>query len=187
MNFPKFIYSRSEDRHFIIHTGFPRFIGEAVYKDGRYEITLLDTFPVKEGDEMVLASLLREAGNFFSEQNFIDEKISKFLFCENPLLDHHNDERSFIMHTRYPMMLAEVHHFEDPKAAQELFETTKYSTMLDYDIEQIVLTSIWLEKNQLSESKINKLLKRMADWYDAYLRWEDEQEDWRNENEEEIY
>jgi hypothetical protein len=67
-NFPKFLYAKEEGRHFVIHTGFPRFIGEAIKKESFYDMhpELIDDFPVKAGDEMVMASLMREAGDFLA-------------------------------------------------------------------------------------------------------------------------
>lgn len=69
--FPKFLYSKEEGRHFIIHTAFPRFIGEAVKQNNHYDMVnpeMIDSFPVKSGDEMFLASLMREAGEFLSRR-----------------------------------------------------------------------------------------------------------------------
>jgi hypothetical protein len=73
MKLPKFIYACQDGRHFIIHTGFPRFIGEAIKTDIGYmmetpNIIMIDDFPIKAGDEMFLAGLMREAGEFLSER-----------------------------------------------------------------------------------------------------------------------
>lgn len=185
-NLPKFLYSRLGDQHFIFHNNFPRFAGEAIKKGNAYEIQpeMIDTFPVKDGDEQVLASLLREAGDFFSSQNFIDEKISKFLLCENPLLDERHDGRTFILHTREPMALTEIQHYEDDlDAAQKKYEDTDNAVLLSYGIESIVIYPLWIDQNQVRDERIGKLMKAIADWYHAYLIWEDAQDFEGDDNE----
>jgi hypothetical protein len=73
MKLPRFIYACQDGRHFCVHTEFPRFFGEAIKTEIGYmmetpNIEMIDDFPIKAGDEMFLAGLMREAGEFLSER-----------------------------------------------------------------------------------------------------------------------
>lgn len=109
-------------------------------------------------------------------------KISKFLICENPLVD---DERVFILHTRQPMILAEVVHFEGINDSERMdierkIETPRWAR-LDYPPETIYFFMIklypdekFLKMNtQEQADTIAGLMRRMADWYKSYLIFED--------------
>ena len=68
---PKFLYAKESERHFVIHTQFPKFIGEFIKQpDGSYtmEPELIDNPSVKSGDEKTFAKLMREAGDFISQK-----------------------------------------------------------------------------------------------------------------------
>ena len=106
--------------------------------------------------------------------------LPKFLFCENPLLDERHDGRSFILHARRPLILAEVFHFNSSqeKESMQCKSAFNVGASLDYSSDEyIILGAVWIESNLL-EKEIKTLpgiMRRMADWYEAYLIWEDKQ------------
>lgn len=113
------------------------------------------------------------------------DKPPKFLLCENPIADL-SDGRLFILHNRRPHLLAEVKHYENLNDSDRM-EIEKSLTLygrLDYPPETIFLAPVWIYESELSDSldaqqKANKLaglMRRMADWYEAYLVWEDGQD-----------
>lgn len=108
-------------------------------------------------------------------------KPPAFLLCENPIADK-SDGRLFILHNREPRLLAEVHHYEDLTDEQkmDIQRQIPIGGRLDYDSETIFFTPMWLDSElatQADADKIAGLFRRMADWYKAYLIWEDEQAD----------
>lgn len=117
----------------------------------------------------------------------MSNKTPAFLICENPILSE-NDGRLFILHTRTPAMLVEIKHFEGLTDA-EVAELTKIATpdgaRLDYGNEVIFFLQQWimpeLEYAKLSAQeqadKVSGIMRRMADWYKAYLIWEDSQDE----------
>jgi hypothetical protein len=112
------------------------------------------------------------------------DKTAKFLLCENPIADK-SDGRLYILHTRKPVILAEVFHFDIDDEAEytrckQAFPT---NATLNYNPEYIVLGQIWMEpvyvpeeKAQEFSNKLAGIMRRMADWYQAYLIWEDSQD-----------
>lgn len=105
-------------------------------------------------------------------------KLPKFLLAENPIADK-SDGRLFILHTQTPVLIAEVFHFDagDEPAQMECKRAFPIGAALDYDDEYIVIGARWVEENSLHPDKLAGLMRRMADWYHAYLIWEDNQEE----------
>lgn len=100
-------------------------------------------------------------------------KISKFLLCENPIV---NDSRIFILHTGTPLILAEAFHFDfdtDEKIVMNCKRQFTAGASVDYPLEYIVLGAIFVEPNNKSVDELAKIMSRMGDWYHAYLKWED--------------
>jgi hypothetical protein len=116
-------------------------------------------------------------------------KLPKFLFCENPIADK-SDGRQFILHARRPVILAEVFHFNEAQESEsmECKRAFNLCATLDYPPEYIVLGAVWTEpiviKNQEEANRLAGIMRRMADWYETYLIWEDSQD--HNFNEEEL-
>lgn len=110
-------------------------------------------------------------------------KLSKFLHCENPLVNDQHDGRAFILHTRDPLIIAEIFPFEDLTEEKRMnFERGLAAFgRLDNGDE----TFYFVPVKFLPDEKFNKLspqeqsdelsgiMRRMADWYEAYLIWED--------------
>jgi hypothetical protein len=97
-----------------------------------------------------------------------------------------SDGRLFILHNREPRLLAEVHHFEDLSENQILSIQMDWAVYqrLDYHPETIFFVPIWFDDIELQKTDVSILtdkmtgaLRRMADWYKAYLIWEDSQDE----------
>ena len=106
------------------------------------------------------------------------------MLCENPIV---NDGRVFVFHAREPMILAEVHHYE-AFTDEELMDierqiTTPAWSRLDYPPETIYFFAVkffpderFIKKDaQGPADELAGIMRRMADWYEAYLIWEDKQ------------
>jgi hypothetical protein len=113
-------------------------------------------------------------------------KTPAFLLCENPILSE-NDGRLFILHTRTPAMLVELNHFKgltDNEIAELSKIATRDGARLDYGNEVIFFLQQWIMpepeyaalKPQEQADKVAGIMRRMADWYKAYLIWEDSQD-----------
>lgn len=104
-------------------------------------------------------------------------KLPKFLLCENPIADK-SDGRIFILHTKFPKLIAEVFHLEieDEKSQMECKQAFATGASLEYGTEYIVFGAIWIEQHAEDVDKLAGLMRRMADWYEAYLVWEDAQD-----------
>lgn len=108
-------------------------------------------------------------------------KPPAFLLCENPIADQ-SDGRLFILHNRTPHILAEVHHFENLSDEQimDILRQIPIGGRLDYEPETIFFTPVWMDdlkgEPQDVAYKIAGIFRRMADWYKAYLIWEDLQD-----------
>jgi hypothetical protein len=62
---PKFLIGDSaDDRTFLVHLHYPRFVAEVAEPNGE-EITVLDWYDDPPIDEIFLARLMREAGDFW--------------------------------------------------------------------------------------------------------------------------
>jgi hypothetical protein len=112
------------------------------------------------------------------------DKTAKFLLCENPIADK-SDGRLFILHTRQPVILAEVFHFEidDEPGQMECKSKFTIGSSLNYNPEYIVIGAQWVEPEDVPAgeakeyaNKLTGIMRRMADWYQAYLIWEDSQD-----------
>jgi hypothetical protein len=97
-------------------------------------------------------------------------KLPTFLLAENPLVD---DERIFIIHSKDPMVLAEAIHFSDDSGKFTIDHAIDSS--LHYRDEYIVLAARVIAGNPDTD-RLAKLMRRMADWYRAYLIFEDQDE-----------
>lgn len=113
-------------------------------------------------------------------------KNPKFLVCENPIADQ-SDGRLFILHNGSNIkLLAEVISFEllsDPERMAVESNMPSIYGRLDYFDQQIYFAPLWMigdEKyhlwpDQKKADKLAGIMRRMADWYQAYLIWENNQ------------
>jgi hypothetical protein len=108
----------------------------------------------------------------------------KFLFCENPILNERHDARSFILHLQPPVLVAEIFNYENLSDSEilEIQKKIQAGSRLDYGFETFFFVLIYIdpsyfEKNdpQYCADNIAGILRRMADWFEAYLNWEDSQ------------
>ncbi len=98
-------------------------------------------------------------------------KISKFLYCENELLSNNKD---YILHTRKPRYLAEIkriHFSELPKKPSD--DSITYHYVNPESLIELFELKIIQFYDQADD--YFQILKRMADWHIAYLKWQDEQ------------
>ena len=108
-------------------------------------------------------------------------KPPAFLLCDNPMTAA-ADDRQFILHNRYPMLLAEVHCFNNTEVAKVQYMLNQaYSVgRLDHDKDIFLFTISWIEPTGAMmprdvNDKVDPVFRRMADWYKSYLIWEDSQ------------
>lgn len=111
-------------------------------------------------------------------------KTAKFLLCENPIADK-SDGRVFILHNRSPRLFAEVFsfHLADEKAQMDCKRQFTIGSSLEHNDEYYVFGCLWVmpeekftTKNiQEQADELAAIMRRMADWYEAYLNWEDNQ------------
>lgn len=104
-----------------------------------------------------------------------------FMIAENPMAG----EQLFIIHTGTPFVMAEVFgfHAEDEKAIMECQRNFTIAGKTDYEVGTYVLGAKMMIPDdkflnlelQEQADKLANLMRRMADWYHAYLKWEDEQ------------
>lgn len=100
------------------------------------------------------------------------------------MLTGDNEGRLFILHSFDPIILAEVFHYENISQS-ELLEKQRQlgptSAKLEYGTETILFTSVLMtfgeefnkKTGQEKADKLAGIMRRMADWYEAYLIWED--------------
>jgi len=101
-------------------------------------------------------------------------KSPKFLLCENPLAEQ-SDGRVFVLHAREPLILAEAFHFaaDDEEAQMAAKKFFNVAATLDYSPDEyVVLGALWYR--EADADTLAKIMRRMADWYESYLKWEDE-------------
>lgn len=111
-------------------------------------------------------------------------KTAKFFLCENPIADL-SDGRLFILYNGKTKIFAEVFHFDakDEEAQMRLKSTIEIGGSLEYKDEYIVFAASWvlpgedlLKKNSEQQADfLAGVMRRMADWYEAYLLWEEKQ------------
>lgn len=104
-----------------------------------------------------------------------------FMLAENPI----TGKQLFIIHTGTPYVMAEVFHYdaEDNESimdCQRNFTICGKTTYLDktaiIGAVMMIPDDKFLEMStQEQADKLANLMRRMADWYYAYLKWEDEQ------------
>lgn len=108
-------------------------------------------------------------------------KTPKFLICENPL--GKEPGRIFILHNREPFILAEAFHFDESQNEEWMRCKSAFTigASVDYPGELIALGAVWTFGNTLSAMSAQEqadtlagVMRRMGDWYHAYLKFEDE-------------
>jgi len=126
---------------------------------------------------------------FKGNQFGFNMKTPKFLLCENPIAEK-SDGRIFILHTQEPIILAEVYSYEGigEDRIKEISQTMSIGARLDYGLETFFFVPNWLQPGweiipeakkdyqQITADKLAGVMRRMADWYKAYLIWEDNQD-----------
>jgi hypothetical protein len=109
-------------------------------------------------------------------------KPSKFLLCDNPIMNAQYDGRSFILHSQNPIIIAEIFSFKNLTENEILKYQSEIpiGSKLNYGIETFFFVPIYIQdgwkiKNnaQFIADELAKIFRRMADWYQAYLTWED--------------
>jgi hypothetical protein len=105
-----------------------------------------------------------------------------FMIAENPM----TAKQLFVIHTGSPYVMAEVHsfHSEDEKAIKHCEQQISVGSKTSFDNRTHLLAGTMIvpdEKfHQLSaqeqSDKLASLMRRMADWFHAYLKWNDEQD-----------
>jgi hypothetical protein len=104
-------------------------------------------------------------------------KGPKFLIAENPLAC---PERIFIIHAREPVIIAEAFHFEENEEKEWLRCKSNFAVgaSVDYSGELIAIGAITCQmpegNAQQQADKLAAIMRRMGDWYYAYLKHEDE-------------
>lgn len=101
-------------------------------------------------------------------------KHSKFVLADNPMLEFHRGGQ-YIIHLRDPLIVAQVFHFDSDEEEQSM-ELKRQSTTcatLDYGDEYIVLPAIFIAPTTIDANRLAGIMRRMADWYESYLIWED--------------
>ena len=104
-----------------------------------------------------------------------------FMLAENPI----TGKQLFIIHTGMPYIMAEVFSFNstDENAIMDCKRNYTVAGKTEYEDEAAVIGAVmilpdanFLElSSQEQADKLAKLMRRMADWYYAYLKWEDGQ------------
>lgn len=94
-------------------------------------------------------------------------KTPKYLIAKNPLINN----TEYIIHTRYPVIIAEVFQFDaDDELVQmeckRMFET---GSSLDYPPHYYVFGAKYVQENSMEPDKIAGIMRRMADWYETSL------------------
>lgn len=107
-------------------------------------------------------------------------KSAKFLIADNPLV---NDGRTFIVHMREPVIIAEVFHFDLDQESEWMECKSHFTTgvSVEYPGELIFLGVVFMAPlpwadPQVQADNLAKIMSRMGDWYHNYLKWEDAQD-----------
>ena len=106
-------------------------------------------------------------------------KIEKFLLAENEMMRNDPRRGEYILHTRHPAMLIQIHNTTDPLTSSVTLSSDDIGNLrieyvnTDGIIEEIFLRIIFLYEDSPKEKIIN-VLKRAADWYLNYLQWQDD-------------
>lgn len=100
-------------------------------------------------------------------------KPPRFIIGDNPLVD---SERIFITHTREPMFIAEVFHFDimDEESQLEAKRAFAIASSLEYEDEYIVIGVRQIITNkEYTVDQLARLMSRTGDWYFSLLKFED--------------
>lgn len=109
-------------------------------------------------------------------------KIPKFIIGENPMVENSG---VFIIHTREPIFITEIHEHES-KEKQSAFhdqlikfqEENKVSILVGRDkdfIQPFTLVCVGYIATDKTADELAKIIRRMADWYQSYIKWEEKQ------------
>lgn len=98
------------------------------------------------------------------------------MICKNEMvakLGGLNDCNIYVLHTRTPMILAQVHHF-DPGAAErtklvDMAGNITIGSIVEYPGENILLEG--MIHQEATAEKLAAVMRRMADWYYAYHKF----------------
>ena len=104
----------------------------------------------------------------FAQKYFL-MKTAKFLICSNPI----SETGDFILHTHFPSFLVKVTPVMADDERLEPDDVVAEFVNSDGFTEHFLL-EIFAEYEKTDPSKIKQLLKKMAVWYAAYLKWEEE-------------
>lgn len=97
-----------------------------------------------------------------------------FIVGDNPL--DRSPGRIFITHTREPMFVAEVFHFDimDEESQMEAKQTFTIASSLEYHDEYIVIgVREMIATKKHSANQLAKLISRTGDWYYELISFED--------------
>lgn len=100
-------------------------------------------------------------------------KTPSFMIAEDPRLE---DGRVFIIHTREPRILAEVFHFGPDEEAEWLAIQQQFEigSRLQLTAELIAIGAVWVAQTKpIAPDRLAGLMRKMADWYQSYIEWED--------------
>lgn len=91
------------------------------------------------------------------------------MVSENPMADEKFGHRVFVIHTRGPLIIAQAHHIP----VGEPYELPLTGAKTQHEDEEIVLSPVQVIFEESKQVSYEKIMRRMADWYKAYLEWED--------------
>jgi hypothetical protein len=104
-----------------------------------------------------------------------------FMIAENPM----TGSQLFIIHTGSPYVMAEVHEFHSEDENEILKCQQQYSIggKTTFETKTALIGAVMMVPDEKFSSysaqeqadKLASLMRRMSDWYYAFLKWEDEQ------------
>lgn len=104
------------------------------------------------------------------------------VICENPMLEDGEDPRLFLLYDRKIKVYAEVYHFDiaDEPAQMELKRSLDVYGTTEVDDEYFIIAPVWVipdekftqAEDQKQVDTLARIMRRMADWYHAYVVWE---------------
>lgn len=104
-----------------------------------------------------------------------------FMLAENPM----TGKQLFIIHTGTPYVMAEVHSFHtaDEKGIMDCQRNYTIAGKTTFETHTAVIGAVMMVPDekfgklplQEQADKLANLMRRMADWFYAYLKWKDEQ------------
>ena len=86
-----------------------------------------------------------------------------------------DDHRIFIIHAREPFILAEVFHFDDDQEKEWMEAKSQFivGSSVDYPGKLICIGAHFVSPCENPVEVLPKIMRRMGDWYHAYLIFED--------------